>query len=694
MADADPKSSKNPMNLADPLTCTVHLLEPGPEPDPAWQLRPWQQAAVEAAWQALARSERTVIAAVMGSGKSFVIAELAARYAANGHQVVVTTPTQALVDQLAAVIERRAPGQVGRFFQYEKLLDRPILVVCNASLSDLADQLHRPVGLWIADEVHRTEAPVLLQSYARLQPQRVIGLTATPFRSKEQERLSLFDTVCYRYGLGPALRDGVIVPWSVINYDGSSELGPSPSVQSDLPTGAAARLDQVCLDMIRTHALALGPGMVNAVSIEDANQFCATLVQAGIPAAVIHSRQPYELNRQVLDQLESGQLACVVHVNMLAEGIDLPWLRWLCLRRPVQARVRFIQEVGRLLRPWPGKLSALFLDPHDLFGTLGWHYREALGEWQQAELESRQRLGLGLGGGGGTPALRDPTAVDPVTAYCRQLLMVPQAYGWASSDTVQGKVWRRLPATVNQVGYLQRLVARYRPWDYLPEPHSGLLAQLTYAAARLTRGAASDLISLALVLHEHRSYPLEAALPDPPELSLDLTGSDLPGLSPDAGLASDPTAVRLKRFQPGQPCYIAGVWRRADPSRAALAIYHAHQALFSQTLQCLPDETWLSLQVRAAIAALEQVRQDNYSGPVQLATSYRPLVKQLNELLEHGPTDPAIENQYLLSQRLLNVLWDLLQELPIQLTVHYIDSDQNPAVRFAFRQLAISARAR
>ena len=38
--------------------------------------------------------------------------------------------------------------------------------------------------------------------------------------------------------------------------------------------------------------------------------------------------------------------------SLLAEGVDLPWLEWLCLRRGAGSRVRLAQEVGRVVRTY------------------------------------------------------------------------------------------------------------------------------------------------------------------------------------------------------------------------------------------------------------------------------------------------------------------------------------------------------
>jgi hypothetical protein len=45
------------------------------------------------------------------------------------------------------------------------------------------------------------------------------------------------------------------------------------------------------------------------------------------------------------------------------EGVNLPWLSWICFRRETRSRVRFQQEFGRVLRVSPNKKIAYILDP-------------------------------------------------------------------------------------------------------------------------------------------------------------------------------------------------------------------------------------------------------------------------------------------------------------------------------------------
>ncbi len=331
-------------------------------PSDAWAgvtPRQWQIEALDAVLDHYLQPdpEPALISAIMGAGKSVLLAELCAAF---DGEVVVSTSTQMLVRDLQAAISMREPG-VGVWYAAKKERGRRVTVVCNPSLRTFCEDRGSPwgVGLWIPDEAHRTECASILEPQGLLQPQMSLGLTATAFRSDRWEALTLFEKVLYRYGVREAIRDGVVVPWQIVNARRGGDL------------------DDCCIEMVLPAA---GAGICNAVDIADADHFAGQLNAAGIGAAAVHSQLGEdEVNRR-MRQLRDGDLRAVVHVNMLSEGVNYPWLAWMLLRREVGARVRFVQEVGRLLRSHPGKERAVFYDPHDLFGTFRLTYAEALGE--------------------------------------------------------------------------------------------------------------------------------------------------------------------------------------------------------------------------------------------------------------------------------------------------------------------------
>ena len=304
-----------------------------PIPDaPPFPLRAWQTEALEAIRRALAKRQRPVIHAFMGAGKSVLLAEVSRAACYKGLRVVILTPRQNLVRQLADTIGLFVPG-TGQWYGARKKIGRAT-VACYASLDSLIEAFAEKgltCDLLLVDEAHGSEGEGVKAGIERIGARFRVAVTATPYRSQRGESLTLWDEVVYRYDWRRGVAEGVIVPWRVIEWP-----------DDDLPD-----VDDALIAMFRAHGLP-GPTLTNATSIEDAEAFAAVLV----------------------------------HVSMLSEGADFPWLRGLALRRNVGAKVRFVQEVGRVLRSEPktGKREGVIFDPLALMSKWGLDHADALGD--------------------------------------------------------------------------------------------------------------------------------------------------------------------------------------------------------------------------------------------------------------------------------------------------------------------------
>lgn len=467
---------------------------------PGLILRRWQEEALPLALAALEERRNGVVVATTGAGKSVFLAALLLRWRAmhpaSEGVVVVTTPTRKLVEQLSDTLaEHLGPGVVGRYYTRAKQHRREVVVCCNPSVPALVDALAgRVVGAWIADECHRTESDEMrtvqteddeggdldeARIEAVLRADRRLGLTATPFRSLAHERLSLFTEVVYRYPPADAKRDGVVVDWRPVPWTGEEKIP----------------IDEACLQMIAALGRDRGPGVVNAATIADAEAYTGVLTRAGYRAEPIHSRMGRAAQEGAIGRLRDGELDMLVHVSMLVEGVDFPWLRWLCLRRPVNARVRFIQEVGRVLRSYPGKTEAVLLDPHGLFeqfqitydAALGWEEPPAPGEADERKAAEEK-----------DPKVKYTRQLGDVGRYIRYLWMALVAEGISTADVPMGGVgWRDHEVSPKQAAALHRLMKlRLRA---APD-HAEAIAKVCRKAEELNKGAASDAMNLLLGL--------------------------------------------------------------------------------------------------------------------------------------------------------------------------------------------------
>lgn len=463
---------------------------------PAWQTTPraWQREALPLALDAIRHDVRGVVRAVMGAGKSVLIAEICASIGlADDEHIVVTTPTVALVDQLAATLTARGLN-VGRYYTHAHEI-HPVIVACLPSVAQLAADLPGKCILWLADEAHRTEADALKVALDTLKPYRRLGVTATPWRGEDGERLTEYDQIIYDYGPAQAVQDGVVVAPRIVPY-----LGGVPGND----------LDEVCARWIEAET---GRGIVNAKSIEDAMSFAAKLTGRGIPAAVVHSGLSRATQEARIAALKSGEVRTIVHVSMLQEGVDLPWLDYLIMRRRVGSRVRFAQEVGRVLRSYPGKNEARVYDPHDLWEILRLDYDACLGaQAPKAPPDPPDALAdelaalLAMLPQDTTPPAELRAKIQRRTrAYLRSL-----ALAWELAGEIQRlpcDLWGIRPASPKQqrvIAFIGRGMMRKTA---IPMQHRRALQAVIEDAKRLTTAEASDLIAILDAARHKAPWP-------------------------------------------------------------------------------------------------------------------------------------------------------------------------------------------
>lgn len=448
--------------------------------------RRWQVEALSAVGAALRRGERPLVRAATGSGKAQLIAELASSMRRDGEVVVVVAPRQSLVEQLSGVEDLPAlrPGSVawraglqsvGVYYGRQKVrTDAPIVVTCTPSLGALAAEIAgRPVRCLIVDEAHLSEADGILAAVEVLRPRYVVGLSATPWRTAEGEALSLFSSEVYTYGITQAQKDGVLCQWETVGVD---------------PSWGQVDADDACARLIREYGD--GPGIVSARSIADAEAYALRLTADGIPAQAIHSQLGRREQAQRISALLAGEVRCLVHVALLTTGTDIPELRWICLRRPSSTAIRYVQEIGRVLRTARGKRRALVLDPYDFEGSIGVVHDSRLGESMEQAIakEAAERTERDPDSYADDEPMPPVVAVSRLTRWARAVILAALDAG-VPCEPLPGGRWRSTRPSDKQLNALRRVA---------PVGLRGVIADT------LTRGEVSDLLGACFALRQGR----------------------------------------------------------------------------------------------------------------------------------------------------------------------------------------------
>jgi hypothetical protein len=95
-------------------------------------------------------------------------------------------------------------------------------------------------------------------------------------------------------------------------------------------------------------------------NVKHAVSVCNAFKTAGIGAQLLLGNTPDR--EQVVADFASHRTRVLVTVDVVSEGFDVPAASCAILLRPTQSLSLYLQQVGRVLRPAPGKDAAVILD--------------------------------------------------------------------------------------------------------------------------------------------------------------------------------------------------------------------------------------------------------------------------------------------------------------------------------------------
>ena len=102
--------------------------------------------------------------------------------------------------------------------------------------------------------------------------------------------------------------------------------------------------------------------VVFCASIEHSKQVVSDFLSQGIPAEHVDGETDQSERDRAIDRFRRGETLILSNVELFGEGFDLPAIEVAILLRPTASLGLYLQQVGRALRPHPGKTEALILD--------------------------------------------------------------------------------------------------------------------------------------------------------------------------------------------------------------------------------------------------------------------------------------------------------------------------------------------
>ena len=348
-------------------------------------LRPYQEIAVDDAATALDKHKNTIVVAPTGAGKTIMLSALVGKRFQVGNKVLVLQHRDELVRQNKTKFSRVNPDIT------TSIVDGSEKDWSGSTIFSMVQTLSRENNLTninhfdlvVVDESHHAVADTYMRIINKVKEANesveIVGFTATPNRGDKKGLKKVFTNCSHQIEISTLIREGFLVPPKTFVID--------VGVQKDL---ANVRKTVTDFDMSEVEKImnkrAINEKIVAewqdkaetrktvvfCSTINHAQDVCDEFRRANIRAEIVTGDTPSEERKQILKDLEHGDVQVVVNVAVLTEGFDAPPISCIVLTRPCSYKSTMVQMIGRGLRTvsqeeYPGliKKDCIVLD----FGT-------------------------------------------------------------------------------------------------------------------------------------------------------------------------------------------------------------------------------------------------------------------------------------------------------------------------------------
>lgn len=328
-------------------------------------LRDYQRALIQDVSAALKTHPRVILQAPTGSGKSVMIAHIIGTALERGFTSWLICHRRELLDQLSDTLTTAGVPH-GQIMAGRRMSADPVQVCSIQTLVRRVEKL-RPPRLLAIDECHHAVASTYKKVIDYCNESLVVGLTATPARGDGRGLGDVFGKIVPGPSVATLTAAGHLAPFRIIAPAKAIDTAGLHIRGGDFAKGELEGLMNrtgITGDAVEQYKRLVAPGtcLVYCVSRLHAKTVTAAYRDAGIDAHYVCGDTPKDVREETIKSFRNGHPPVIVSVDLFGEGLDAPGLKSVQLLRPTQSLGLHLQQVGRGLRPEPGKDSCIILD--------------------------------------------------------------------------------------------------------------------------------------------------------------------------------------------------------------------------------------------------------------------------------------------------------------------------------------------
>ena len=322
-----------------------------------------------------------------GTGKTVVLASLVKQYLNRDADcsVLIVAHRIELIEQIGEHLRGYgiAYGVIagGRKTKKAESVMVASIQTLSSQLSTLGSLLYP--SLVVIDEAHHALAKTYQMLWAAWPEAKFLGLTATPYRMSGDGFTDLFEVLVDSWSVKQFIADGWLSPYDYYSIRPDSE--EQQEIDSLKKRGADGdfqmkelreKLDvrpsiERLFESFERFAFDK-KGIIYAIDIAHAEHIAEFYRLQGVNAVAISSKTPAKERAEVIRTFkDENRIQILVSVDLFSEGFDCPDVEFIQMARPTLSLAKYLQMVGRGLRPCKGKQCCTIIDNVGLYRTFG-----------------------------------------------------------------------------------------------------------------------------------------------------------------------------------------------------------------------------------------------------------------------------------------------------------------------------------
>lgn len=345
--------------------------------------------------------KRQVLKIPTGGGKTAIAAEITKRAVDKGNIVWFTVDNLELVDQAfdaftSIGLDVSIIQGINELTDYTK----SVQILTNQTLARRWNVFDRNPH-WLPDVIFHDECHAVFKAHKQIQMMMpdipVIGLSATPYAKglgKLYSNLVVGHTTQQLIDEGYLCDFEAYAPFTPDMKGVALQNGDYNPKESVLKVNQRKIVGNVVVEW-KKHA-SDRKTIAFACNIAHSEAICKEFVESGVNAIHLDGYTDKDERKEIIARFKRGEIDVLCSVMVLTKGFDAPIASCAIMAAPTKSIMKYVQQVGRVLRIFKGKEKALILDHAGNIERLGFPTDDFMdylddGEKKDQELKKQEK---------------------------------------------------------------------------------------------------------------------------------------------------------------------------------------------------------------------------------------------------------------------------------------------------------------